>query len=311
MVISLEQLLQSAVDQTISEVVGNPQNISPELAAGALAASEEWVKTGHFDLALLAAYAATMVWMQLGDARHLLISHLTWQQLAFMRAETPDDHIAVREQLLAAVALADDLGDHGEAFRAGVIAADCSYWAAESSGGKQAHRYLIQALQDVIVLEPRVASNREYQFEGFSVCIDQRGSFERFVSLLAGTADRAMSTLWGSRGGTADQLLSELARIARTIVPANFSYQQIGGAEKTASTAAVLARLRDDFPAQADRDSPAAIRFSSSAGGSDAATHPPTRGPASWRRTFDPRSRRTSPMRHMRSVSCVHDADAS
>ena len=234
MVITLEALLQSAADGTMGQVVADPANISPELATEARAAFKQATEAGNLSFALVAASAAALTWLHLGNRREALVSYIDWQQLEYMRADSPAEYGAAREGLLTAMTMANDLDDRAEAFKAGQIAADCSFWASESAGGGAAgDQWLIQALRDLIILEPLVDSG-------------ERVMYERFVSLLAATANKALSTFWSADSGTVDDLLTELARVADATIPVEFTYQLEGGAEKTANTAAVLARLADE-----------------------------------------------------------------
>jgi hypothetical protein len=90
-------------------------------------------------------------------------------------------------------------------------------------------------MRDVIGLEPLVEGER-------------RADFERYVSLVAASASEAMSMFWavGDNEDIAYGLLRKLARLSDATIPVDFGYEQAGGADKTANTASILARLADE-----------------------------------------------------------------
>ena len=123
-----------------------------------------------------------------------------------------------------------------QAFKAATIAADCSFWAAQASSGREAEDLVLQTLRDVIAASELADANAG-------------GDFERYVSLLAAAAGEAMSrVVWlDGREAEANDLLRRLAAASDRTIPVDFTYRQTGDAEKTANTASVLTSLADGY----------------------------------------------------------------
>jgi hypothetical protein len=243
MTVSVEELIRSAADGTIGAVLDDPANLTPELAGEARAAFVQAAAAGEPDVALAAVIAASMMWLRLGDRQQAAVNYVDWQQLEYMRADTPAEYATAREGLQRAVAMADELGDRDQAFKAGGIAADCSFWASEAATAPgEKDEWLLHAMRDLLALQPSVDIALQP-----SVDSERRADYERFVSLLAAVATRAMSTFWSQPTRTeATDLLRQLAHLADATVPVDFSYQLAGDPSKTAATARVLARLVDE-----------------------------------------------------------------
>lgn len=235
MAISIEQLLESAADGTIGDLLADPANLSADLANEARTIFKSASAAGQLGTALAAVIAASMMWMQLGDRGQAVLNYVDWQQLEYMRAETPDEYAAARSALLQAMQMAEQIGDRAQMFKAGAIVADCSFWAADSaSEPATTERWLTQAMIDLVALEPLVQA-------------EQRADFERFVSLTAATATEAMSVVWTPLNeAQALELLGQLAGMADRVVPVDFTYEMAGDPAKTANTAAALAGLIDE-----------------------------------------------------------------
>lgn len=235
MTLTLDDVFAAAVDGSLKALTTErADEVTDDLAREARAACIDALHAGNLGLAHVAAISASMLWIHLGDREQSLVSYVDWQQIEYMRAETPAEYDAARQSLRRATEMAEEVGSRDEAFKAAAIAADCSFWAAlGAEGAAEKQRRLVQTLRDVIDVAPLADP---------AVAV----SFERYVSLLAATASEAMSTIWSaSHEAEAADLLRELASVADAVVPIDFRYEQAGDAEKTAGTASILAELLD------------------------------------------------------------------
>jgi hypothetical protein len=233
----LQELVEAASEGRLAEALeSRSAEITPELAAESRALFKQSLGAGNLDLAQFAAYVAAQAWLVLGDRKQAIVNRVDFNQVEYLRAETPESYAAARDGLLEARGFAEEIGARDEAFKAATIAADCSYWAAQASAPEH-DELLLQAVADIVAASEVADAGA-------------RSELERFVSLLAAAASDAMSTVWlDDREARAEQLLRQLAAVADRAVPVDFAYEQAGDAQKTAETTQVLVSLADAYGA--------------------------------------------------------------
>ncbi len=234
---TLQELVEATAQGRLDDLLSQPgKELTPELASAARELFKQAYGAGNADLAQAAVMTASLAWLRLGDREQAVINFVDWQQMEYMRADAPDAYAEAREGLLRARAMADDVGARDQAFKAATIAADCSFWAAQASSGREAEDLVLQTLRDVIAASELADANAG-------------GDFERYVSLLAAAAGEAMSrVVWlDGREAEANDLLRRLAAASDRTIPVDFTYRQTGDAEKTANTASVLTSLADGY----------------------------------------------------------------
>lgn len=234
---TLEELVNVTASGGLAELLQTRgDEVTPELASEARSLFKQAVQAGNLGLAQVAAIAGAHAWLHLGDRHQGLVNHVDSLQIEYMRAETPEAYAEVREALLQARVMGDEIGDREQAFKAAIIAADCSFWAAQASHPTAKSGLLLQTMEDIVAASGEADAG-------------DAAEYERYVSLLAATASEAMSTVWLDDEARAQALLRQLAQAADRTIPTNYSYAQTGDAEKTAQTARVLASLSDDYGA--------------------------------------------------------------
>jgi hypothetical protein len=236
--VTLQELLEETAAGRLSDLIAQRGGeLTPELAGEARNLMKESLQAGNLDLALVAAIAAAHSFLHLGDRQQGLVNHIDSLQIQFMQAQTPEQYAPVRDALLQARTMADELGTREQAFKAAALAADSSYWGAQAASPPVRDELLLQALADLVQASEVADPNGE-------------ADFERYVSLLAAAANEAMSMLWmDENAARAEALLRQLASAADQTIPTDYSYRQIGDPEKTAQTARVLASLSDAYGA--------------------------------------------------------------
>jgi hypothetical protein len=231
---TLQELVEATAQGRLDDLLSEPGNeLTPELASQARELFKQAYGAGRMDLAQAAVMTASLAWLRLGDREQAVINFVDWQQIEYMRAETPAAYAQAREGLLNARGMALEIGARDQAFKAATIAADCSFWAAQATHGPEAEDLLLQTLRDVVA-----ASELAEAHDG--------ADFERYVSLLAAAANEAMSRYWlDEREAEAKDLICRLADASERTIPVDFTYSQAGDAEKTANTASILTALAD------------------------------------------------------------------
>jgi hypothetical protein len=238
----LEDLLQATAGGTLPDfLAGHSAELTPKIAEQARETMRGALAAGNLGLAEVAAAAAAQAWLTLGNHQQAIKNLIDLQQMAYMRAEAPAQYAEARTRLLDSVAKAQQIGAHAEAFKAATIAADCSYWAADGSGGEQRDEEILQTLGDVIAAGQMITDDL--------TLAQLQGDGERFVSLAAAAANMAMSNYFGTgpRAPQADQLLGRLAATVDRAIPADFSYDQFDAPGKTGQTAQVFTSLSDTY----------------------------------------------------------------
>lgn len=239
----VEALLQAAANRQLGDfMAAHAAEITPQLGEQAREVAVAALSSGNLDLAEIATGAAANVWLKLGNYQMAIKNMIDMQQVGYMRADRPDEYAEARTQLLDSATRARQVGAQAEAFKAATIAADCSYWAAETSSGEPDVQALrLQTLRDVIAAA-------QFLTEGLRLT-ELRADAERFVSLTAAAAQRAMSVyFWPqARADEADGLLRQLAKIVDQVVPADFAFSQMDAAGKIGQTAQTFATLSDRY----------------------------------------------------------------
>ncbi len=234
MSISLDELIQSVADNTISSLIHGTDNVSVDLAKEAKALYVEASGRGDAQLAFLAALGASLVWRKLGDEVAGVRNFINALQMKYMSDEESDEYLKTRGDLIFSKEKALDLREQGLAFRAGRLAADCGFWASEAADHPKSDTLLLQTLDDLMALKD--LANTDDKFE-----------FEQFVSLLSAAGTTAAERFMGFKGSEENEKVRTFVEFADEIVPFDFSYEISGDADKTAHTANALAKLSEIY----------------------------------------------------------------
>jgi hypothetical protein len=218
----------------------HPEYLSREVADAARQDARRAIDQGRHDIVFLAASAAAAICLRLGDRSRFLIDRLDALQGLFMLSETEADYDAVREQALELHGMASEISSQSVTFRSLVLAADCSWFTAEPVTRDQSdealERRLVRTLEDVLVAlraaGPVVDDPHEH------------GWVERLASILAVSAQSAMSWMWSNQQDV-DRLLRQLA-VAADVVPVDLRFERQGSG-KAAAVAAVLEQLDSGY----------------------------------------------------------------
>jgi len=231
---TVDELLQAGAEGRLSDLLAERgHEVTPELAEEVRNVFRQATGSGDGNLAFLAAGVAAQVYLTLGDRYNALLNQIDFQQLAFMAANTLEEYSNVREGSAQLRTMASGTGAQDLAFRAAVLAADSSFFAIDAAPAAERDSLIVQTLRDVL--------------EACAVADESQSVwFERLVSLLAASANAAMSVLMSDdEEREAKELLKKLAAEADRLVPVEFAYA--GDPEKTSNTAAVLATLSDEY----------------------------------------------------------------
>jgi hypothetical protein len=232
---------------------GYPEHEPSDLAARAREIwKEEMGSAGNLDRAMGAAIVANAVYGAVGDEENGLRAGYDFLQSRYMLADDPDAYESVRAQLGRVYARASGLGLTDLAFRTATLAADCTYFAG--TGMEEPARRA--AVMDVLLADLLTTCH------ALRLCPACRTEvpldFERFVSLVAAgyeVFERALSDLstaglWLPDDAAAQEFTARMRRLAAAVeelVPADFSYERFGDAEKSAETAGTLSRLSREY----------------------------------------------------------------
>jgi RNase P/RNase MRP subunit POP5 len=214
--------------------------ITPQLAEQARELAFQAIAAGDLDVAEIATQIAAKVSLRLGDYKLAVRNQIDTQRVAYMRADKPEQYAAVRTQLLDSVNTAMEVGARPEAFKAAMIAADCSYWSA-IAGDAHSQDLTLQTLRDVIAAAELLPASLPLTVPASDA--------HRFVALIAAIASRAMSMYFrpAQKADEADKLLHELATAAARVVPADYAFERLDEKGRTGQTAQAFASLADQY----------------------------------------------------------------
>lgn len=234
----IEQLLHAASGKEghlEQELDKHRQRITPQLGAAARKLFEEAFDARDGNRALAAATVASVIYRRLGDQANEVRNLIDSMQLQFMRAERVEEYSRVRDNSRQLMALADGLPSPPMAFKAAVLAADCAFFASESTTiGPANEDWLVITLRDLVLACDRAKG------------VEHNVWFVKFVDLLSTAVDRAMTRFWAD--AEKDQvaaLLRHIAAAVEALIPADFKFP--GDAVQTSKIAAVLTQLADEY----------------------------------------------------------------
>jgi hypothetical protein len=225
----------------------HPDYVRPDVAETARQDALWAAEHDRADIMFLAASVAATVYLRLGDRNSALINRLDALQALFMLTEEQAGYDDVRNQALQLHEMAAQIPFQRVMFRSLVLAADCSWFAAEAgaetAGAETAgtetakETRLVRTLEDVlgalgaagpVVDDP---ANRTW--------------VERLASILSVSAQAAMSRFWPNRQTELDGLLRQLA-VAADVLPVDLPFEAEGPG-KAAGVAVVLEQLESRY----------------------------------------------------------------
>jgi hypothetical protein len=192
-----------------------------------------------------AALVANVVFLSAGQEEPSLRAAYDFCQVRFMLANDFDAYGSIRAQFAGLYTRAKELGINDLVFRAATSMADCTYFAAESEGTRR-DAILNMLIDDLLIVCDATL--------GLSERPDIKSKdFARFVSLVANayalTEERQLA--WPAPCFVADEAsatdfaarMKRLASAVEELVPENFTFEALGGPDKSADIAAKLAAL--------------------------------------------------------------------
>lgn len=217
-------------------LAANPEKVTNSLAREIRAVFKEALAARDGNLAELAAMLASTVYLHLGKRYDALYNLLDYYQLGFMRAEQPAAYKQIHTQARDFVQKAVEIKALDLAFQGHILAADCTFFAAEASEGnpKEQEALLLATLEDL--------AGAALMREG---CTSEVW-LERFVSLLSAASQAAASFVWlGKQETRKTLLLKQITAQIEPWIPLDFHYA--GNDEKTEQTARNLANLSYEY----------------------------------------------------------------
>jgi hypothetical protein len=226
----------------------HPEYMRQEVAEAARQDAIQAAHQGHADITFLAASAAATIYLNLGDRTHALINRLDALQALFMLSEDEAAYDDVRKQALELHELAREISSQHVTFRSLVLAADCSWFTTEAATAGQPGNPLeprtVRTLEDVLMALRAAGPVVDDP--------DDRIWIERLASILAVSAEAAMSETWNNVRSDADRLEQQLDRLLRQVavaadvLPVDLRFEGEGPG-KTAAVAVVLEELESKY----------------------------------------------------------------
>lgn len=236
----LMPLYKATAEGTLQEALDAEPDLVQEAAAEQ--AHEDFAgasEAGRPDIAYLAAMTAAIIRLRLGQREQALSDRFDATQALFMIAEERPAYDTARTEALQVGALTLEFGTVGLPFRCWVLAADCSWFAWEAAEPDKAR--LLQAMRDCA--DALQWAGRLTDAQGQLVWL------ERLASLTGVVAGQAMGTVWPDEQLLeADTLLRRLATGSDNL-PVDLAFESVGGADKAAQVAAMLADLESRYGA--------------------------------------------------------------
>lgn len=235
----LEPLYRAVADGRLTEHLdAHPELVTPEVVAACREDVPGAARAGRPDISWVAAMAAAYLQLRLGDPLGSITSRLDAVQARFMMTDDVDGYAATREESLQVGDLGEQVGSATHVFRARVLAADCSYFAAEQSDDAG---LLLRALDDV--------GSAAETANGLTDDPQQAVWMARLASLLAATVNEA----WGRARPRAEKegVDAAMRRIAAGAenLPLEMDFEGRGGEATAAQVASVLAELESRYGA--------------------------------------------------------------
>lgn len=222
----------------------HPEYVRKDVAEAARQDMRQAAHQGRADIMFLAASAAAKIYLELGDRGQALINRLDALQALFMLCEAAAEYDNVREQALEVHEIARGISSGHVMFDSLVLAADCSWFSTEAAAASQDERALTDRLErtlDDLLTALRAAGP-------FADDPAARVWVERLASILAVSADAAMSESGSYQQPDLDRLLGQLRQlaVAADVLPVDMKFEGEGPG-KAAQVAVVLEQLESDF----------------------------------------------------------------
>jgi tetratricopeptide (TPR) repeat protein len=217
----------------------HPEYVRRDVAEAAQQDVVRAASLGRAHVAFLAAWAAAEIYLNLGDRPRALINWLDALQETVALSEAEVGYDDVREQALELHQIAREISSQQGIFRSLVLAADCSWFTAEAAFPDlpARERLLMRTLKDVLMALRAVRPVVAGPDDGIWV--------ERLASLLAVSADAAMSQTWYDVNRGRGRLLRQVAAAA-DVLPVNLRFAS-EGPRKALAVAAVLEELESQY----------------------------------------------------------------
>lgn len=222
----------------------HPEYVRKDVAETARQDMRQAAQQGRADIMFLAASAAANIYLKLGDRGQALTNRLDALQALFMLSEAAAEYDNVRKQALELHEMARGISSRHVMFDSLVLAADCSWFSTDAAAAGQDERALTDRLERTLddLLTALRAAGPLADDPAARVWV------ERLASILAISADAAMSESASYQQPDLDRLLGQLRQlaVAADVLPVDMKFEGEGPG-KAAQVAVVLAQLESDF----------------------------------------------------------------
>ena len=176
-----------------------------------------------------------------GSPKYVIDPKIRPLDVEFEQAQTPDAYAKTRAHAQALMAEADKTNKAVLGFEAAVVAADCTYFATESSDQDQNAGWAKAEMADLH------EAARRYTTEVKDNWFASRPSYERYANLLTASADHMSRGVLHVVNPELNDLRRQLAAEAEKTISATFSYRVMEGKADNVETQWNLARLSWDY----------------------------------------------------------------
>ncbi len=198
-------------------------------------------QAGRPDIAYLAATTAAFIHLHLGQRDRALSDRFDAAQALFLLADETRAYDAARMEALQVGAMALEIQAYPLIFRCWVLAADCGWFALDSTEPDNPQGRLVQTLRDCADSLGWAARLPELE--------EQSGWLERLASLVGVAAGEGMNQVWSEDWLLeVDALLRRLAADSE-VLPVDLVFESSGGPAKAAQVAAMLSELESRYGA--------------------------------------------------------------
>ena len=223
----------------VQALTDRPDLVRPELAEQARLVAREATERRDGEGAVTAYSVAETLLAATGQTAQSL--EMTYQRLQvfYLVVETPERYQEVRQALLQTAESAQDAGAGELAGRCAILAADCSFWAADASAYNDAQPLLLQTLRDITVATSLLAGVAPVEVE-------------RLASTAAAALSSAGQHIWIDEPLQYQALVRQVVAEVDRWLPQDAAFEGQGGSTKRAHVAVQLAAALTHVGAEVD-----------------------------------------------------------